>query len=103
MAAKRTFTFTYDDISRVTGMSPNVTQKHLGRGYVDPDDLESLLLYLARYGSQELKMRIIEQALRRDMPDDPGGWRARNKKATARRTAAAKRPTKKVARKRRAR
>ena len=106
MAQERQFMFTYTTLAELIGLTRNAVHQHACRGRFDPTDLASVCVYLARYGSKELKMEIIKKARDVSRPDDPGGWqakRARKKKAAARRTAKAKakKPAKKATRKRR--
>jgi len=96
MAQEREFTFTYTTLAELIGLTRNAVHQHASRGRFDPTDLASVCVYLARYGSQELKMEIIKKALDVSRPTDPGGWRAK-------RAAKTKKPSKKVVRKRRAR
>ncbi len=75
MGSPRTIEFTYEDIAKVIDAGTQLAvRQHVSRGIVDPDDLESLAVYLARYGRPELREAILKSYLHHNRPDDPGGW-----------------------------
>lgn len=79
------WTFGYKEIAKATGRSCNTAMRHRLRGYWAPDDIASLAIYLARYGSEALRRKIVEALIWRQIPNDPGGWQAkREKRAKAR-------------------
>ena len=53
------WTFTYQDLCDLTGMSLNTVQTHRKRNNFDPDNLESVLVWLARNAKPELKARMF--------------------------------------------
>lgn len=71
---KNEYTYTYDDIAALTGLTVNSVSQHKVRGEIIPEDLGSVALYLVRYGSLDFRRAVLEQLLRREVPDDPGGW-----------------------------
>lgn len=75
MAHTREYVFTYADLAEATGLTKNAISQHVVRGHLDPEDLQSVAVYLARYASESLKERMFKALMRRDMPDDPGGWK----------------------------
>lgn len=73
------YVFTYEDLARATGLSRNAISQHVVRGHLDAEDICSLAAYLARYGTDEVRTEIMKALLRRDVPNDPGGWQAKKK------------------------
>ena len=59
-------TWTYDDLADLTGMARNTVYRHVSRGTLDPDSLESVLYWLARHGTSDVKRKLLDYAL------DPG-------------------------------
>jgi hypothetical protein len=80
MPPERTFVFSYADLATAIGGAKNTVVKHVARGYVDTSDLESLVVYLARYGRLDLREKMVGAMLRRDAPGDPGGGKRRKRK-----------------------
>jgi len=62
------FTFTYRDLVRLSAMSQNTLYQQVRRGNLDPADLQSVLLFLARHGKIGLRLRIVHAALLRGLP-----------------------------------
>jgi hypothetical protein len=76
MASERQFIFTRKALAELCGITPNAVTQHIIRGYLDPEDLESIVVYLARYAKESLREKIVIAAIRRNVPADPGGWKA---------------------------
>lgn len=55
--------YTYDDLVKLTGMARNTIYRHVSRGTLDPDNIESALYWLARHGSPEIKRNLLDYAL----------------------------------------
>lgn len=75
----REYCFTYRDLAAATGLARNTVSQHVVRAHLDPHDIESVAIYLARYGSDELREQMVRAMIRRDVPEDPGGWKKRKK------------------------
>jgi hypothetical protein len=78
MTRPRKFEYDYTDIRKLIdddGHKSNLYQ-HVTRGHLQPESLKSVI-FVARYGSEELKMEIIKKALDVSRPNDPGGWQRR--------------------------
>ena len=61
MAPKPTqFTYNYEDMQKILGKSTmNAIYHDKDRGRFDPLDLESVLLYLARHATPDVKVKLI--------------------------------------------
>lgn len=55
--------FTYDDILALVGMTRNTLYRHVSRGTLDPDNLESILYWVARHGLPNVKRKLLDYAL----------------------------------------
>lgn len=55
--------FTYDDLTRMTGKERNTIYQHVARGSFDPDNLESTICWVARHANLDLKRKILDYAL----------------------------------------
>ena len=53
----------YEILQRITGKARNTLQQAYHRSDFDPEDLESMLLYLARHAHKDLRYRIIMHAM----------------------------------------
>jgi hypothetical protein len=62
------FSFNYETIGKLTGLNYESLKKHRLRGNLNPDDLASVLLFIARHGTPELKKSIVDNALSRELP-----------------------------------
>jgi hypothetical protein len=71
MARPRVFTFTYTDLQRLTGKNLATIFQDVTRKRVDPSDLESLVLYAARFGRLEFKTRLLAFALQHYLSKRP--------------------------------
>lgn len=56
-------TWTYDDLATLTGMARNTVYRHVSRGTLDPDSIESVLYWLARHGLPDVKRKLLDYAL----------------------------------------
>lgn len=57
------WTFNYEDLSRLTGKPVSTIQRSKSRpGGFDPDNLESVLLWLARNARPDLKVALLSAA-----------------------------------------
>jgi len=80
MITPQEWSYGYDDLARCTGLTRNAVVKHRSRGHVDPESLESVAVYLARYGRDDLKRAMLDAIAWRQLPKDPGGWKAAKKR-----------------------
>ena len=55
-----------DEIIRLTGLKPNTLAQHRARGNLDPADLQSLLNFVARFGTFDVRKQLIIHALSRE-------------------------------------
>ncbi len=83
MAKPQEFTYNYQVLSRLSGMKMNSLHQAKCRGDFDPEDLESVVIWLARHGKASLRRRMINYALERILPEKPG--RRGRKKPTRKR------------------
>jgi hypothetical protein len=56
------YSYNYEDIKKLTDLSRNMIHQYVTRGDLDPYNLESLVLFLARHGKDDLKLRMIRYA-----------------------------------------
>jgi hypothetical protein len=70
---QESFTFTYDDIARITGKRRNAVYQAVTRGSFDPTDLKSVFFYLARHATMANKKRCVEFILDPAAKDNPAG------------------------------
>lgn len=64
MAPKpRQFSFTYDDIQRITDKSKNNLYQDTDRHRWDESDLQSFLLYILRNAKPEIKMQLLKSLI----------------------------------------
>lgn len=66
--ASWTIAVDYDLLQALTGKKKNALEADRSRGRFKPDDLESLLVYIARNGTFSLRMRLVKAALSKDLP-----------------------------------
>ena len=72
----RQWSFDYSDIMKATGLSQNLVQQHRKRGKFNPEDFDSLVIYLAKHARPELRMAILEASLLRDSAEvTPGTFK----------------------------
>jgi hypothetical protein len=60
------FTFTYQDLMKVTASSYDHLCKMRERKRFHPENAESIFLFVCRYGKQKLKIALLEQILKAD-------------------------------------
>jgi hypothetical protein len=72
--------FTYGDLAKASGVTRNTIAQHRIRKHFDPESIESVAIYLARYRRQKLREQIVMAAIRRDVPNNPGGWKKQRRK-----------------------
>lgn len=66
------FYYTFDDIVRLTGLERATVWQHQQRGHFDMERIETIGLYLARYGTPELRVRYMQEVLRQSHEAQPG-------------------------------
>lgn len=64
--------WTYDDLVKLTGKARNTIYQHVARGSFDPEDLFSVVVWLARHAKPQLKRRMIDYALDIDEGTEKG-------------------------------
>lgn len=57
------FCFDYNDLVRLTGMTHSGISKHVGRGNLNPNDLVSVASFLARHGTEEVRLEIVHRMM----------------------------------------
>ena len=87
MANDTAYTFTYGDLAKAIGVTKNTIAQHRLRKHFDPTSIESIAVYLARYGRQELREQIIMAVVGRNVPKDPGGWKRKRRRQRKTKTA----------------
>jgi len=63
MAAPCKFSWSYADLAKLTPLSLNAVWQHVRRRNLDPSDLESVIVWLARHGTLTLRQRLVRAAL----------------------------------------
>lgn len=58
------WTYNYETLAKLTGLARDTVYQHKSRGYFDPDDLKSVILYVLEYGGIELQQEAMELTLR---------------------------------------
>ena len=72
--------FGYEDIMELTGLSKNTLYQYRVRMQFDPDDLRSIVLFVARHGTPELRRDILNYAVDYHLSENPGDRRRRKKR-----------------------
>lgn len=57
------FSWNYEDLRKITGLSYEAVIQHRTRKYFDPENLESVLIYAARYAQDAVKVQLLRSAL----------------------------------------
>ena len=57
------FHYDYADLARLSGLTPSGISKHVGRGSLDPHDLVSVAAFLARHGTEDVRMEIMTRMM----------------------------------------
>ena len=60
---EKQFTFTYEDVRRLTGQSMARLYAAVSYEELDLNDLESVFYYLARFGTLDVKRNALEHML----------------------------------------
>ena len=63
MPAQYSFTFTYDDLVELTGLSKNMIYQYRVREDLNPESLESLMMFCARHARVDVKARMVAYAV----------------------------------------
>lgn len=63
MGESEDHSYTYQDLSRLTGKKLNTIYQHVARGTFDPNDLGSVVKWVARHGKKNVKREILDYAL----------------------------------------
>ena len=74
------WTYNPATLAKLTGLSIDAIWQHRTRGTFDPDDLESVMLWLARHGRMDLRLKMVTSAVSRELPPD---IKAKSKKGKA--------------------
>jgi len=53
------FVYDYATLAEATGLTPSGVSQHVSRGNLDPHDLVSVAAFLARHGTEEVRLQII--------------------------------------------
>jgi hypothetical protein len=53
------YVYDYATLAEATGMTTSGVSQHVSRGNLDPNDLVSVAAFLARHGTEEVRLRII--------------------------------------------
>lgn len=75
------WTYNQFTLAEITGFSVNSIEQHRARKKFNPNSLESVLIWAARYARDDLRWKMIESALRRE--DHGPMRRVAKKKKTA--------------------
>ena len=63
--------FCYDDLLALTDMKRNALYRHVYRGTLDPEKIESVLYWVARHGTTAVKRKLLDYALQPSMSKNP--------------------------------
>lgn len=58
------WTYNYETLAALTGLARDTVYQHKSRGYFDPNDFKSVILYAIEYGGIELQQEAMELTLR---------------------------------------
>lgn len=64
--------FSYLDLARLTGMTYAAVVQHKTRKNFDPQNLESVILWIARHAEPGLRQQILHYSLTREPLEKPG-------------------------------
>ena len=78
------FTYEYSDISELTGMSFQAVYQYKRRGLLDPESLESVILFVCGHGHLEFRRKMFERMVSQN---DPEGARAKKREARVKKKA----------------
>ncbi len=79
------WTYNYEVLARLTDQPADTVRQHRIRHKFDPNKLETVAVYLARFGTAEIRKAIVEYAINRDANASPL-LEPRPKKRTAKKT-----------------
>ena len=85
-----TYTYNYKTLMRLTGKSRKTVYQDRTRGYFNPDELETVVVYLARHGTLDLRHRMFMNMFARELSEGPGKKGARSQGARRKTTRARK-------------
>jgi len=57
------FYYDYATLAELTGMTPAGISQHVSRGNLKPHDLVSVAAFLARHGSEDVRLEIIHKMM----------------------------------------
>ena len=57
------FGFDYDDLIEITGLGKNAIYQHVTKKRLDPHSLRSLIIWLARNATREIRLEMLTEAL----------------------------------------
>lgn len=77
------WSYNYETLAALSGLSVNSVQQHKTRGSFDPNDLRSVILWLARNGPDDLRQDILAYALERRPSTKPPELTKKSRKTTA--------------------
>lgn len=61
--------YNYETLARLTDQTADTVRKHRERGKYDPRKLDTVLVYIARFGTPELRQAILDYALARQVAE----------------------------------
>lgn len=64
-------TWYYDDLVKLSGKTRNTIYRHVARHTLDPENLESVLYWLARHGTTKVKRNLLDYALEAGSAKNP--------------------------------
>ncbi len=79
-----TFTYGYLDLAKLTNMATDTVYQHASRGEFDPERIDTVMLWLAKHGSDKLRIALMHALIRVDLKES-------NKRAATSRRKKAKR------------
>ena len=63
------YVYTRENLEQLTNLSKTAISQHIGRGNLDPADLVSIAAFLARYGTEEVRLEIVRRMIGIDRQD----------------------------------
>lgn len=67
------WSFDYEDLQKLTGLSGEAVRQAKSREEFNPDDLGSVILWIGRHGNMDLRRDLMEAMLMRQYPKTKGG------------------------------
>lgn len=74
------WSFSYQDLCDLTGLKGNTIQQHVKRGKFDPENLESLFVWLCKHAKPTMRIRMVSQLLNLELPEPPSERRQAKRK-----------------------